>query len=140
MLMSVNNENATAAPGQTTVVEHQDAGGVYASLFEKINLSPVSGLSDINIWQDDAAMADASADERVTAAVQVLLQRLKTSGQQVGKLDKTLLDHHIAELDFQISRQLDAVMHHEQFQAVESLWRGLKHLVDRTDYRQNVRT
>ncbi|MCZ7837235.1 type VI secretion system contractile sheath domain-containing protein, partial [Atlantibacter hermannii] len=41
---------------------------------------------------------------------------------------------------FQISRQLDAVMHHEQFQAVESLWRGLKHLVDRTDYRQNVRT
>lgn len=82
--MSVNNENATAAPGQTTVVEHQDAGGVYASLFEKINLSPVSGLSDINIWQDDAAMADASADERVTAAVQVLLQRLKTSGQQVG--------------------------------------------------------
>ncbi len=31
-------------------------------------------------------------------------------------------------------------MHHPAFQKVESLWRGLKHLVDRTDYRQNVRT
>ncbi|MDR9989230.1 type VI secretion system contractile sheath large subunit, partial [Enterobacter hormaechei subsp. steigerwaltii] len=48
----------------------------------------------------------------------------------VEKLDKTLIDHHIAELDFQISRQLDAVMHHQEFQKVESLWRGLKQLVD----------
>lgn len=76
----------------------------------------------------------------MTAAVQVFLERLKQSGQKVEKLDKTLLDHHIAELDWQISRQLDAVMHHSDFQKVESLWRGLKHLVDRTDYRQNVRT
>ncbi|STV72925.1 EvpB/family type VI secretion protein [Klebsiella michiganensis] len=56
------------------------------------------------------------------------------------KLDKTLIDHHIAELDYQISRQLDAVMHHPEFQKVESLWRGLKQLVDSTDYRQNVKT
>ncbi|EMM6560396.1 type VI secretion system contractile sheath large subunit, partial [Enterobacter hormaechei] len=36
--------------------------------------------------------------------------------------------------------QLDAVMHHQEFQKVESLWRGLKQLVDSTDYRQNVKT
>lgn len=136
--MSVNNEN-TSSGTQTTVLERSEAGGVYASLFEKINLNPVSGLSDINVWQDNQALADATADERVTAAVQVLLQRLKNSGQSVEKLDKTLLDYHIAELDFQISRQLDAVMHHDDFQKVESAWRGLKHLVDRTDFRQNVK-
>lgn len=136
--MSVNNEN-TSSGTQTTVLEHSEAGGVYASLFEKINLKPVSGLSDINVWQDNQVLADATADERVTAAVQVLLQRLKNSGQSVEKLDKTLLDYHIAELDFQISRQLDAVMHHDDFQKVESAWRGLKHLVDRTDFRQNVK-
>ncbi|MCE0798863.1 type VI secretion system contractile sheath large subunit [Buttiauxella sp. A2-C1_F] len=138
MLMSVNNEN-TSSGTQTTVLERSEAGGVYASLFEKINLNPVSGLSDINVWQDNQALADATADERVTAAVQVLLQRLKNSGQSVEKLDKTLLDYHIAELDYQISRQLDAVMHHDDFQKVESAWRGLKHLVDRTDFRQNVK-
>ncbi len=136
--MSVNNENSSSGT-QTTVLDRSEAGGVYASLFEKINLNPVSGLSDINVWQDNQALADATADERVTAAVQVLLQRLKNSGQSVEKLDKTLLDYHIAELDFQISRQLDAVMHHDDFQKVESAWRGLKHLVDRTDFRQNVK-
>ena len=31
-------------------------------------------------------------------------------------------------------------MHHQEFQQVESLWRGLKQLVDNTDYRQNVKT
>lgn len=68
------------------------------------------------------------------------MERIRQSGQRVEKLDKTLIDHHIAELDFQISRQLDAVMHHQEFQQVESPWRGLKQLVDNTDYRQNVKT
>ncbi|ELY6264732.1 type VI secretion system contractile sheath large subunit [Cronobacter sakazakii] len=136
MLMSV--QNTPTAAGATQVPE--TTGGVYASLFKKINLHPVDALDDIDAWQDSQRLADASADERVTAAVRVFLERLKQSGQQVEKLDKTLLDHHIAELDRQISRQLDTVMHHPEFQQVESLWRGLKHLVDRTDYRQNVRT
>ncbi len=135
--MSVQNETASA--GTTTVLDRPVAGGVYASLFEKINLSPVTHLSDLNIWQDNQAMSDASVDERVTAAMKVLVECLNQSGSTVEKLDKTLLDHHIAQLDGQISRQLDAVMHHDAFQKVESLWRGLKSLVDKTDFRQNVK-
>ncbi|AGB81975.1 type VI secretion protein, EvpB/VC_A0108 family [Serratia sp. FGI94] len=137
MLMSVKNENA--AGGESVVLECPQAGGVYASLFEKINLNPVASLSALDSWQDNQTMSDATADERVTAAMQIFLERLKQSGDKVEKLDKTLLDHHIAELDHQISRQLDAVMHHEDFQRVESLWRGMKSLVDKTDFRQNVK-
>ena len=128
--MSVNTETGSAQ-GQTTVLEKE---GVYASLFEKINLTPASSLGDINAFLDDAALADAPAGERLTAAMQVFMDCIRKSGLRVEKLDKTLIDHHIAELDFQISRQLDAVMHHEEFQKVESLWRGLKQLVDNTDY------
>lgn len=102
MLMSVQNE--TRSSGETTVLENPAAEGVYASLFDKINLNPVSSLSDLNVWQDNQAMSDATTDERVTAAMQVFLNRLKISGEKVEKLDKTLLDHHIAELDYQISR------------------------------------
>jgi type VI secretion system protein ImpC len=137
MLMSVKNENA--AGGESVVLERPAAGGVYASLFEKINLNPVSELSALDIWQDAQAMSDATADERLTAGMQVFLECLTKSGSKVEKLDKNLIDHHIAELDYQISRQLDAVMHHEDFQAVESLWRGVKSLVDKTDFRQNVK-
>ncbi|MER1670711.1 type VI secretion system contractile sheath large subunit [Klebsiella aerogenes] len=134
--MSVNTET-NPAQGQTAVMNKES---VYASLFEKINLSPASSLGDINVFLDDAALSEATAGERLTAAMQVFMDCIRQSGQQVEKLDKTLIDHHIAELDFRISRQLDAVMHHPEFQKVESLWRGLKQLVDNTDYRQNVKT
>ncbi|OSY92232.1 EvpB family type VI secretion protein, partial [Klebsiella michiganensis] len=136
MLMSVNTETAPAQ-GQTAVLEKES---VYASLFDKINLTPASRLGDINDFLDDAALSDAPAGERLTAAMQVFMDCIRQSGKTVEKLDKTLIDHHIAELDYQISRQLDAVMHHPEFQKVESLWRGLKQLVDSTDYRQNVKT
>lgn len=105
--MSVNNENTKES--QTTVLEHPQEGSVYASLFEKINLTPVSELGDLDAYQDNAALSETTADERVTAAVQVFLERLKLSGQKVERLDKTLLDHHIADLDQMISRQLDVV-------------------------------
>ncbi len=59
------------------------------------------------------------------------MQVLQKSGQKVEKLDKTMLDHHIAELDFQIYHQLGEIMHNETFQQVESVWRGFKGLVDK---------
>ncbi len=34
--------------------------------------------------------------------------------------------------------QLDKILHHEDFQALESAWRGLKHVVQRTDFRSEV--
>ncbi|WP_447748181.1 type VI secretion system contractile sheath large subunit [Pseudomonas nicosulfuronedens] len=134
--MSVEVNAAHAAGGSVTTREGQ---GVYASLFDKINLSPVSSLTDIEVYQNTDALSDVSADERVTAAVSVFLDLLQRSSQKVERLDKTLLDEHIAQLDGQISRQLDAIMHHPDFQRVESTWRGVKSLIDQTDFRQNVR-
>ncbi|OUG39122.1 EvpB/family type VI secretion protein, partial [Klebsiella michiganensis] len=136
--MSVNNESQNYTGG-ATIEKTLPQNGVYASLFNKINLTPVAEIGDLNGFEDNTVMAETSADARVTAAVQVFMQCLQKSGQKVEKLDKTLLDHHIAELDFQISRQLDEVMHSDEFQKVESVWRGLKALVDKTDFRQNVK-
>lgn len=133
-------QNTTSSTSETLIEERIDPAGVYASLFEKINLKPVSHLSDINVWQDETAMAEADNNERVTAAVRIFIDCLARSGQKVEKLDKMLIDQHIAQVDLQISHQLDAIMYHPQFQQVESLWRGLEHLVNNTDYRQNVRT
>jgi len=96
--MSVQNENAVSG-GETLAREHSPDNGVYASLFEKINLKPASSLSDISVWQDEAAMADADANERITAGVQIFLQCLMKSGQKVEKLDKTLIDHHTHAAD-----------------------------------------
>lgn len=135
--MSVKQQST--ACHQSVALETSTASGVYAALFEKINLSPVSQLNALDIWQDNQTLADATVDERLTAGIQVFLECLSQSGSKVEKLDKILIDHHIAELDFQISQQLDAVMHHEVFQRVEALWRGTHFLIDKTDFSQNVK-
>ncbi|MDT4816870.1 type VI secretion protein, EvpB/VC_A0108 family [compost metagenome] len=134
--MSVEQTSATPRGAS---VHPEETLGVYASLFSKINLSPVSELGGIEAFQNNEVLSEASADERVTAAVSVFLNLLKQSSRKVERLDKVLLDEHIAKLDDQISRQLDVVMHHPDFQRVESTWQGVKSLIDQTDFRQNVR-
>ncbi|NWC08297.1 type VI secretion system contractile sheath large subunit [Pseudomonas agarici] len=130
----------SSVPSQPTKPRNADSGqGIYSALFAKINLSPVAALNGIDAFQHTEALSEVSADERVTAAVSVFLDLLKQSSHKVERLDKTLLDEHIALLDGQISRQLDAVMHHPEFQCIESTWRGVKSLIDQTDFRQNVR-
>ncbi|MDR5753052.1 type VI secretion system contractile sheath large subunit [Caballeronia sp. LZ024] len=49
-----------------------------------------------------------------------------------------LLDHGLAIIDQMLGRQIDAILHHPAFQTLESAWRGLQFLVDRTDFRSNV--
>jgi type VI secretion system protein ImpC len=67
----------------------------------------------------------------------LLAQLFKT--QQSGKISHSVINDMIVELDKKISAQLDAILHAKEFQKLESAWRGLKYLVDRTDFRQNVR-
>ena len=55
------------------------------------------------------------------------------------KIDKTFFNSALDELDSLISKQLDEVLHNEKFQALESAWSGLKWLVDRTDFNENIR-
>ncbi|MDN7141263.1 type VI secretion system contractile sheath large subunit [Pseudomonas sp. JQ170] len=134
--MSVEHSQASSGGAEALT---QDSLSVYGALFSKINLNPISEMGGIDVYQSTDALAEVSADERVTAAVSVFLELIEQSSQKVERLDKTLLDEHIASLDAQISRQLDAVMHHPDFQRVESTWRGVKSLIDQTDFRQNVR-
>jgi len=55
------------------------------------------------------------------------------------KVDKALVDALIAEIDVKLSRQIDEILHHPAFQKLESAWRGLKFLVDRVDFRENIK-
>jgi type VI secretion system protein ImpC len=54
-------------------------------------------------------------------------------------LDALRIDHDLATLDRMLGSQIDAILHHPTFQTLESGWRGLQFLVDRTDFRQEVK-
>jgi type VI secretion system protein ImpC len=92
----------------------------------------------------DAIMTEtnmAPADEGYAIAkrgVEALVAEL-VKGKGDVKIDKAMIDAMIAEIDGKMSKQLDAIMHQESFQKLESSWRSLKMLVDRTDFRENNR-
>lgn len=112
---------------------------VYESLFDKINLNTVSTAPTFDHYTNNTALSESATNERISVAINVFLKMIQDSAQTVDRLDKSLLDFHIAKLDKLISNQLDNILHHPEFQAIEGTWRGLKFLVDRTDFRQNVK-
>jgi type VI secretion system protein ImpC len=81
----------------------------------------------------------APSDEGYSLArkgVEAFVAEIVKGGQQT-KADKAAVDVMIAEIDRKLSAQVNQILHHPQFQKLESSWRGLKLLVDRTDFREN---
>lgn len=71
--------------------------------------------------------------------VETLIAQLVEPGRQIDKVTNAVIDGLIAEIDEKLSRQLDQILHHPDFQKLESAWRALKYLVDKTDFRENIR-
>ncbi len=55
------------------------------------------------------------------------------------KINKFALDEMIAHIDDLVSKQMDEILHNEDFQKLESVWRGLYFLVERTDFNENIK-
>lgn len=127
------------AASKTAAATEETDGSVYERLCGIVDMAPVDDKVTIDHFKDSGNMADMASNQRITAALQVFFDIALESGQQIERIDKTLLDEYISRLDQTISAQLDEVLHHEKFQQIESAWRGLKFLVDRTDFKSNIR-
>jgi type VI secretion system protein ImpC len=82
------------------------------------------------------------ADEGYAIAkkgVEALLAQLIEPGRKIDKVSNAVIDEFIAGIDQKLSVQMDAILHHPQVQKLESAWRSLKFLVDRTDFRENIK-
>ncbi|NVZ67294.1 type VI secretion system contractile sheath large subunit, partial [Pseudomonas gingeri] len=77
----------------------------------------------------------AIARQGVAAFITHILQ----SGHHQEPVNKQRVDQMISEIDRTLGKQMDVILHQPQFQQLESAWRGLKLLVDRTDFRENIK-
>ena len=77
--------------------------------------------------------------DTVKRGVEVLVAELLKPTRAGEKVDKRLVDFMIAEIDQKLSSQLDEILHQSDVQKLESAWRGLKLVVDRTNFRENNR-
>ncbi|MCE5990041.1 type VI secretion system contractile sheath large subunit [Pseudomonas sp. 5FOS] len=71
--------------------------------------------------------------------VSAFIAKILMSNDPDQLINKHRVDQMIAELDRVLSKQMDAILHQPEFQQLESSWRSLKLLVDRTDFRENIK-
>jgi type VI secretion system protein ImpC len=71
--------------------------------------------------------------------VQAFIDELLKPEREGVKISQALVDEMIAELDQKLSRQVDAILHNDDYQKLESAWRSLKFMIDRADFRENIK-
>jgi len=75
---------------------------------------------------------DRARDE-VEAAVKTLAQHALEQTALIGSDVVESINAMIAEIDKKMSAQVNAIIHHPDYQQLESAWRGLHHLVNNTE-------
>lgn len=75
---------------------------------------------------------DVDSQARTRSLVEAYAKELMSPGMQVGKDVLRTINLRIAEIDRLMSAQLNAIMHHADFQKLEASWRGLHYLVHKS--------
>jgi type VI secretion system protein ImpC len=73
------------------------------------------------------------AREAVEVAVQTLAQQALANVSVISDDSLKSIEAMIAAIDRKLSEQVNLVLHHEDFQGLESAWRGLHYLVNNTE-------
>ena len=84
----------------------------------------------------------AKDDESYSIAkigVAEFISEIVKSDNAESRVNRFTLDEMIAHIDELISAQMDEILHNEQFQQLESTWRGLYFLVERTNFQENIK-
>ncbi|MBS0558692.1 MAG: type VI secretion system contractile sheath large subunit [Proteobacteria bacterium] len=77
--------------------------------------------------------------EEARKGIAAFLSELVKPAHAGERVQGAAVDRMIGMIDQTMSAQLNAIVHNEDFQKMESAWRSLKFLVDRTDFRQNIK-
>ena len=94
-------------------------------------IEEIMGKSKFAVTDESYLVAKQGVAEFITQIVQ--------SDNAEEKVNKFALDEMIAHIDDVISAQMDEILHNEAFQKLESSWRGLYTLVERTDFNENIK-
>ena len=76
--------------------------------------------------------------EEKKSAVAELITRIGKEAE-VFRVGGALIDSYIGEIDKVISAQMDEILHHKEFQELESTWRGLHFLVQNTEFSKPIK-
>lgn len=113
---------AEALSQQSTLKDVEYAGGDFASLLKK-EFKPRS---------DEARSA-------VEEAVLTLAQQALSQTQLIGKDVSASIESMIAAIDAKLTEQINRIIHHPDYQKLESAWRGLHYMVTNTETDEHLK-
>jgi type VI secretion system protein ImpC len=91
-----------------------------------------TGLLD-QIVQEGRMARDPASRERGKNLVKEFVSQVLEGAITVSKDAEAMINARIAQIDHLVSLQLNAVLHHPDFQKLEASWRGLKYLLDQSE-------
>jgi len=74
-----------------------------------------------------------NAKTAIESAVGTLAQQALANASLISEDVLASVESMIAEIDKKLSEQINKIIHHEEYQKLESAWRGLHHLVNNTE-------
>ena len=92
-----------------------------------------------SIMQRSKYSKDDESYSVVKQGVAEFISNIITTNNAEEKINKLALDEMIAHIDTLLSAQMDEILHNKSFQELESTWRGIRFLVERTNYNENVK-
>ena len=92
-----------------------------------------------SIMQRSKYSKDDESYSVVKQGVAEFISNIITTNNAEDKINKLALDEMIAHIDTLLSAQMDEILHNKSFQELESTWRGIRFLVERTNFNENVK-
>src|ERR1700686_3992487 len=82
---------------------------------------------------EQGRFGDPSARERGKSLIKEFVAQVLEGSMTLGRDADQMITARVAQIDHLISLQLNEVLHHAQFQKLESTWRGLKYLLEQSE-------
>jgi type VI secretion system protein ImpC len=71
--------------------------------------------------------------------VAAFISEMLAPAKATEKVERAAVDAMIAEIDRKLSAQVNEVLHHPEVQKLESSWRSLRFVIEKVDFRENIR-
>ena len=99
-----------------------------------------AGTSDFaNLLNREFKPKSDRAREAVQESIHVLASQALASTHLISNDALRSISAMIAEIDAKLTEQVNVIMHHEDFQQLESAWRGLSYLVNNTETDESLK-
>jgi len=100
----------------------------------------VPALASLLAFNDSLARLMADSEPLQTGDdIELIKSVLKTESMTLAKLKKNAQNYGwlISSIEARICRQIDAIIHQDDFSRLEAAWRSLQFLIERTDFGEN---